>query len=150
MLIVHSNPWHIGVWRVQSFSLLSHLNKVLDSFLAGRALTYRRPVKVVGLGALLAADVPVVGVGLETDDEGQRLGIEVVFLNGASLNQVALTFGRPMLASERPAGSILDSPGIAIGIEVEVADLPEILSMVNKNTLVEAATFKDLSIYCWQ
>ena len=100
MLIVNNHPWHVGVRWVQGFSLLSHLNEVVHSFLACGTLADGVPVEVVGLGAFLPVDVPVVGAGFETDDEGQSLGVQVVFLNSAGLNQVTLAFCRTMLASE--------------------------------------------------
>lgn len=96
------------------------------------------------MGAFLSIDVPVVGVGLETDDEGEGLGVKVIFFDGTGLDQVSLAFGRTVLAGERPAGSVLNSLGISIGEEVEVADFPEVLAIVDRITLVEAATLSDL------
>lgn len=81
------------------------------------------------MGALLALGSPIIRAGLEADDEGQGLGVLVVELEGAGLNEVSLTLPHTVLAGEGPAGAVLSASGIAVGVEVEVADLPEVSSV---------------------
>jgi hypothetical protein len=132
VLIVDNNPWNVSVWWVEGFSLLGHLDQEIDSILACGTLADDIPVKVVSLGAFLSTGIPVVRIGFKADDEWEGLSVEIVFLDGTGLNEITLAFSRTVLASESPAGSILNSFGISIGIEVEVADFPEVLSW-NKN-----------------
>ena len=54
------------------------------------------------------------------------MGVEVKFVDSAGFDRVALALFGSMLAGECPTASILGSSGIAIGIEVELTDLPEI------------------------
>jgi hypothetical protein len=129
VLIVHNNPWNVSVCWVEGFSLLGHLDYEIDSFLAGGTLVDDIPVKVVKLGTFPSVGIPVVRIGFKADDEGKSLSVKVVFLDGTSLNKVALALSRSMLAGKSPAGSILNSFGISIWIEVEVADFPEVLSL---------------------
>lgn len=57
------------------------------------------------------------------------MSVLVEKLDGAGFNEVTLTFPNSMLAGEVPALSNFSPLGIAVRIEVEVTDLPEILGV---------------------
>lgn len=129
MLSIHDDPGDVGMSGHEALSGDCHLHKVVHSGLGGGAGADGAPIEAVLLGALLALGGPVAGVGLEADDEGEGLGVLVVELEGAGLNEVSLTLPHTMLAGEGPAGPIGSALGVAVGVEVELADLPEVSSV---------------------
>lgn len=113
----------------QALSGNCHLHKVVHTGLGGRTVADGAPIEAVLLGALLALGGPVTGVGLEADDEGQGMGVLVIELEGAGLDEVSLTLPHTMLAGEGPAGAVGHTSGITVGVEVKLADIPEISSV---------------------
>ncbi len=149
MLVIDDSPWYIGMGWAQGLGFLSHLHFILNALSTSRAFLDRTPVESISLRAFLSTGSPVVGISFQANNKWEGLGIKIVFLDGTSFNQVSLTFSFSMLAGESPAGSILDSFGISVGVKVEVTNFPEILNH-KIDTLVWEATFNDLSMNCWQ
>lgn len=129
VLSIHHNPGDVGMSRDKVLSGDCHLHQVVHTGLGGSTSADGVPIDGVLLCALLSLGSPVSGVGLEADDEGQGLGVLVVELEGAGLNEVSLTLPHTMLTGEGPAGAIGGTSGITIGVKVELADLPEVSSV---------------------
>lgn len=129
MLVIDHNPGHIVMGRIELVSQLRHLVHDVVAFLACSTGIDGGPVHTVLGSTALSLGVEVSGVVLEADREGEALGVVVEFADGACLNEVALALAHSVLAGEGPAGSVLSGPGVSVGDQVELADLPEILGV---------------------
>lgn len=129
VLVIHHNPWHIGMGGVKLVSGLSKLVHDVVSLLSIDAAVDRSPVHTVLGGTALSLSHKVSGIVLEAEGEWETLTVVVELADGAGLNHVALALTHTVLAGEGPARSVLGCFGIAVRYQVEVADLPEVLGI---------------------
>lgn len=64
---------------------------------------------------------------LEAHDEGKGSAVVVIHIKRASLNHISLALGNSVLAGEAVAGAILGGACIAVRVQLEVADQPDVL-----------------------
>lgn len=129
MLVVHHNPGHVGVSRIQHFSEHCNLVHQLVSLSAVGTCVDGIPIHVVFAGTSLSLCNEISGVFFEADGKGERLGIEFIFFNSTSFDQIALALSGSMLAGEGPAAAVLGASCVTIGVEVELTYFPEILGV---------------------
>ena len=130
MLIVDNHPGDVSVKWIQTLSFKCNLIHQFVSFLTLGTGLNLLPVKPNPTGTLLSLGPKVSGVFVDTKDKGDTFVVEIVFAGGTGLDKITLALLDSMLAMEGPLSAIFYSSGVAVRVKSEVADFPEVRSVV--------------------
>lgn len=107
MLAVYNDPGNVSVGRVQTLCLKGIFIHYLVSLHSVRACRYDRPIQTIFSRTGLSLGLEVSCIILQAQHEGQSFRFVWELSDCACLNHIALALFHSMLASERPAASIL-------------------------------------------